>query len=249
MTTAGRQRPVFAAVACMLAVGVAVAVATPSWGAPPVDERELLGESFDGRPIRVFHRGDPDDVRVLVVGCIHGDECAGVRIAERLRTGPPRRFLDLWILPSLNPDGRAAGTRQNARGVDLNRNFPYRWRSGPEGRYYPGRRPASEPETRIAMRLIRRIEPDATIWFHQPLALVDASGDVRVERRYARLVGLPLVHLSGLHGTATSWQKHTFRGTEAFDVELPGGRLRPREVRRYARAVYRLMARRPSGAG
>jgi len=214
-----------------------------------VDERELLGESFDGRPIRVFHRGDPDDVRVLVVGCIHGDECAGVRIAERLRTGPPRRFLDLWILPSLNPDGRAAGTRQNARGVDLNRNFPYRWRSGPEGRYYPGRRPASEPETRIAMRLIRRIEPDATIWFHQPLALVDASGDVRVERRYARLVGLPLVHLSGLHGTATSWQKHTFRGTEAFVVELPGGRLRPREVRRYARAVYRLMARRPSGAG
>jgi murein peptide amidase A len=209
--------------------------------APTVDERRLLGDSVEGRPIRVAHRGDPDETRVLVVGCIHGDECAGVRIADRLRAGRPRGFLDLWIVPTMNPDGRAAHTRQNARGVDLNRNFPYRWRRGPRGRYYPGRRPASEPETRIAMRLIRRIEPDITIWFHQPLALVDASGDVRLERRYARLVGLPLVHLDRLHGTATSWQKHELGSTEAFVVELPGSPLRPRRARVFARAVYRLV--------
>jgi murein peptide amidase A len=209
--------------------------------APSVDERELLGESFQGRPIRVFHRGDPDEIRVLVVGFIHGDECAGVRIAKRLRAGRPRSFLDLWILPSLNPDGRAAHTRQNARGVDLNRNFPYRWRPGPRGRYYPGRRPASERETRIAMDLIRRIEPDITIWFHQPLALVEASGDLTIERRYARLVGLPLVYLDRLNGTATSWQKQVLRGTEAFVVELPGGVIRPLRARRFANAVYRLV--------
>ena len=241
MTTAGRSRTARTSV-CVLAVVAVLVSATPSGGAPPIDERELLGESFEGRPIHVFHRGDPDDVAVLVVGCIHGDECAGVRITRRLRRGPPRSFLDLWILPTLNPDGRAAHTRQNARGVDLNRNFPYLWRSGPEDRYYPGRRPASEPETRISMRLIRRIEPDITIWFHQPLALVDASGDARIERRYARLVGLPLVHLGRLHGTATSWQRHALRGTEAFVVELHGGRLRPREVRRFSRAVYRLVS-------
>jgi protein MpaA len=209
--------------------------------APTVDERELLGESYEGRPIRVFHRGDPDEIRVLVVGCIHGDECAAVRIANRLRNGLPRSFLDLWILPSLNPDGRAAHTRQNARDVDLNRNFPYRWRPGPRGRYYPGRRPASERETRIAMRLIERIEPDITIWFHQPLALVDASGGLTIERRYARLVGLPLVSVGRLHGTATSWQKYVLRGTEAFVVELPGGVVRPRRARRFASAVYRLV--------
>jgi hypothetical protein len=64
----------------------------------------------------------------------------------------------------------------------------------------------------------------------------------RLERRYARLVGLPLVHLGRLHGTTTSWQKHELRGTESFVVELPGGGLRPREVRRFARAVYRLVS-------
>ena len=227
-------------IALWAVVAITVLGSISASAAPTVDGRELLGESFEGRPIRVFHRGDPDEIRLLVVGCIHGDECAGVRIARRLRSGRPRPFLDLWILPSLNPDGRAAHTRQNARGVDLNRNFPYRWRRGPRGRYYPGRRPASERETRIAMRLILRIEPDITIWFHQPLALVDASGDVTVERRYARLVGLPLVRLGRLHGTATSWQKHVLRGTEAFVVELPGGVMRPRGARRFANAVYRL---------
>jgi protein MpaA len=221
--------------------------ATNAVAAPRVDERELLGESTEGRPIRVFHRGDPEEIRVLVVGCIHGNECAGIKIARRLRTGPPRHFVDLWILPSLNPDGGAAHTRQNARGVDLNRNFPYRWEPGPRGTYYPGPRRASEVETRIAMRLTRRIEPDITIWFHQPLALVDASGrDNRIERRYARLVGLPLVRLARLHGTATSWQRHIIRGSEAFVVELDGGPLSPREARRYARAVYRLVAPRGS---
>ncbi len=226
----------------MVALSLVIALATThAWAGSIVDERETLGESPEGRPIHVYHRGDPEQPRVVVVGCIHGDECAGIRIARRLRMGPARRVVDLWIVPNLNPDGRAAHTRQNARGVDLNRNFPFRWRPAPRGRYYPGPRPASEPETRIAMRLIRRIEPDVTIWFHQPLALVDASGDVRIERRYARLVGLPLVHLARLRGTATSWQKHRLHGSEAFVVELPPGALRPREARRYARAVLRLV--------
>ncbi len=242
MEVLGLRAPLTARSSIALAAVVAITFGSLSASAAPtVDERELLGESIEGRPIHVFHRGDPDEIRVLVVGCIHGDECASVRIAKRLLTGRPRSFVDLWILPSLNPDGRAAHTRQNARGVDLNRNFPYDWRPGPRGRYYPGRRPASERETRIAVRLILRIEPDITIWFHQPLALVDASGDVTIERRYARLVGLPLVNLGRLHGTATSWQNHVLGRTEAFVVELPGGVVRPRRARRFANAVYRLV--------
>ena len=221
-------------VALLLSMSAAVA-------APRVEERELLGESYEGRAIRVFHEGDPEELRVLVIGSIHGDERAGVRIANRLLAGGPRHFVDLWVMKNMNPDGAAAGTRQNSRGVDLNRNFPFNWQAAPPGRYYPGRRPLSERESRIAARLIERIEPEITIWFHQPLALVDRSGgDVAIQRRYARLVDLPLVQLGRFHGTATSWQNHTFGNSTAFVVELSPGPLRPRDVRRFARAVFQL---------
>jgi protein MpaA len=222
-------------------VAATIVLAGAVEAAARVQERELLGQTLQGRPIRAFHEGDPDRIGILVVGCIHGDECAGVAIADRLLRGGPRWFVDLWVVKTLNPDGRAAGTRQNSRGVDLNRNFPYSWRPGARGRYYPGRHPLSERESRIATRLIERIRPDITIWFHQPLALVDRSGgDVGIQRRYARLVGLPLVRLDRLHGTATSWQNHRFEGTSAFVVELPGGPLRPRDARRFAHAVFEL---------
>jgi len=212
---------------------------------PLVDRRELLGTSVDGRPIRAFELGDPGaPVTALVVGCIHGDECAGVAIAKRLIAHPPARYVDLWVVPDLNPDGRAAHTRGNARGVDLNRNFPYRWKPLPRGRYYSGRRPLSEPESRIATRLIGRITPDVTIWFHQPLALVDTSGgNVKIERRYARLVGLPLKAVGREPGSATRWQNHEDRGTTAFVVELPDGRLSAARGRTFARAVFQLVGR------
>ncbi|MDX6454016.1 MAG: murein peptide amidase [Gaiellaceae bacterium] len=196
----------------------------------------LLGRSLDGRPIRAVEVGDPAGTRVLVVGCIHGNECAGVAIAERLeRTSP--RGVDLWIVPVLNPDGRAADTRGNAHGVDLNRNFPWRWRRM-TGFYESGARPLSEPEARIAYRLISRLRPHVTIWFHQHLDLVWASGgDRRIERRFARLSGLPYHGLPPLAGSAVSWQNHALPGTTAFAAELPAGELDRAAVARLAGAV------------
>jgi protein MpaA len=196
----------------------------------------LLGRSLDGRPIRAVEVGDPAGTRVLVVGCIHGNECAGVAIAERLEQTSPQG-VDLWIVPVLNPDGRAADTRGNAHGVDLNRNFPWRWRRM-TGFYESGPRPLSEPEARIAYRLISRLRPHVTIWFHQHLDLVWASGgDRRIERRFARLSGLPYHGLPPLAGSAVSWQNHALPGTTAFAAELPAGQLDRASVARLAGAV------------
>jgi N-acetylmuramoyl-L-alanine amidase len=153
----------------------------------------------------------------------------------------PPAGVELWLVSSVNPDGVRRGTRQNAHGVDLNRNFARRWRGG--GRafdtYFPGARPFSEPESQAVRRLVRRIRPDVTVYYHQHLRLVDVTrgSDKALARAYARRVGLPARTLPLLSGTATSWQNTTFAGTSAFVVELPAGPLPARDVRRHADAV------------
>jgi len=203
----------------------------------------LLGRSVDGRPITAVETGDPDTRgKTLVVGCIHGNECAGIAIADRLARTPPPAEADIWVVPDLNPDGAAAGTRGNAHGIDLNRNFPWRWQHL-SGTYNSGPRPLSEPETRIAYRLIMRVRPSLSIWFHQHLDLVDASGgDLRVERRFASLAGLRLFRLAPRPGAATRWENHELPGTTAFVVELPAGALAPAAVRRLGLATIAVTA-------
>src|SRR5712672_3325200 len=84
----------------------------------------VVGHSVQHGPITLVHVAGPGP-RILVVGCIHGNEPAGIAIVRALERTHPKA--DLWLVPDLNPDGVAAGTRQNARGVDLNRNFPSLW--------------------------------------------------------------------------------------------------------------------------
>jgi protein MpaA len=194
-------------------------------------ERTVIGHSVEGRPIVAIHGVGPGAVhgtiagaplKVLVVGCIHGDETAGIAVARRLADTAPPRNVELWVVPTLNPDGVAAERRGNAHGVDLNRNFSFDW-THLGGGEYSGTGPLSEPESRAAARLIRRLQPDLTIWFHQPFGIVDRSGgDPFVERRFSQLIGLPLVRLHGRYpGSATRWQNHTFLTSTAFVVELP----------------------------
>jgi beta-N-acetylhexosaminidase len=174
-------------------------------------------------------------LRVLVVGSIHGNETAGHAVVKRLRALGPPAGMRLWTVRTVNPDGVAAGTRANARGVDLNRNFPHRWRPG----YHSGPGPLSEPESRAVRRLVRRVRPQLTIWYHQPLGLADLSSgaDPAVVRTYGRRVGLPVRRIGFLPGVATRWQNTYFPHSSAFVVELPRGRLSARRADRHARAV------------
>lgn len=201
-----------------------------------------LGRSARGRRIEAVRIGKPRArPRVLVVGCIHGDECAGTAVTQRLRESRPRA--ELWLLDTVNPDGFALDTRQNARGVDLNRNFAAGWRrtGRPWSPEYSGARPFSEPETRLARRVILWLRPDLTIWFHQPQGLVRAWGpSIPAARRYARAAALPFRAIRWPRGTAPRWQNQRFPGAPSFVVELPAGPLSSRAVARHERAILSL---------
>ncbi|HEX2231899.1 MAG TPA: DUF2817 domain-containing protein [Thermoleophilaceae bacterium] len=198
----------------------------PPRAAAPARSVEI-GRSDQGRPIRAVRIGAPGArLNVLAVGSMHGNEPGGKAVTARLRGARPPRGVALWIVHDLNPDGSAANTRQNANGVDLNRNFPYRWRAmgSPFDHDHSGPAPGSEPETQAAMRLIERIKPRVSVWYHQALRMVvRSSGDPALERLYSRGSGLPRRRLPPYPGTVVSWQNHGSRGDTAFVVELDGG--------------------------
>lgn len=159
----------------LLAPGAGAAGARPVGNAAVA--QSVIGMSARGRAIRAYRIGRARR-KVLVFGLIHGSESAGIAVTRRLRSVRPPRGVELLIVDDLNPDGYAAGSRQNARGVDLNRNFPFRWR--PMGKLFSanfsGRAPASEPETKVAMRLVERIRPRVSVWYHQALGIVTRTG-------------------------------------------------------------------------
>jgi protein MpaA len=198
----------------------------------------VIGESRQGRPIEMREVGDLAlPMRLLVFACVHGDEC-GASAVEPLRNGCPDPGVHVDVVPNLDPDGSARHSRLNAAGVDLNRNFAAGWRPlGPPGALeYSGPHPFSEPETRLAARLIRRLHPKVTIWFHQHWgggSFVRAWGQsVPAARRFAARAGIGFRLIRWPAGTAPNWQNHEFPGTASFVVELPRGKLpQPRLIR------------------
>ena len=188
---------------------------------PAVIGRRVIGTSVRKRDIVAWHLGERGKPKVLLIATMHGNEGAPRRVLHALRDGPRIRGINLWVVPTYNPDGLARGTRKNARGVDLNRNFPYRWRDL-DGNYESGRRAGSEPETRAMMRFLRDIRPRRIISYHQPLYGVDTDTKrPKFARRVARALDLPRKSFTcgGVcHGTMTGWYNHRFRGS-ALTVE------------------------------
>jgi murein peptide amidase A len=213
---------------------------------PPVSavaiETRQIGTSVAGRPITAVRRGEVGGRVVLVIGVIHGDEAAGAQIVDLLGQLDVPVGIDLWLVPSMNPDGQADVDRHNANQVDLNRNFPYKW--GPIGSpgdgQYAGTGPASEPETQAMVAFIDEIRPDLVIWYHQDLfRIAPGTGrDGTIRARYAELVGLPVVSITGgtYTGVAATWARRAIDPGVAFIVEL-GPTLSADEAEVHARAV------------
>ena len=192
----------------------------------------VLGKSVEGRKIVAWHLGEPGKPKVVLMSAMHGNERAPRQILQALRDGAPIHGINLWVVPTYNPDGAAAGTRKNAHGVDLNRNFPYKW-VDLDGNYESGRKPASEPETRAMMRFLSDVRPRWILSFHQPLHGVDTDTKrPTFARKVARHLDLPAKKFSCgsvCHGTMTMWFNHKFAGT-ALTVEY--GATPPRRLMR-----------------
>jgi protein MpaA len=202
---------------------------------------EEYGRSRDGVSLRAFLPERDGPVAGLVTAGQHGEEADTVLLARRLLeriAGSETRWA---VIPVVNPDGLLAGTRQNAAGVDLNRNFPastwapHETFSYPPGidseirvlvnwtnRSSPGTHAGSEPETRALVALVEQLDPPLVIDLHSPLELMFVRGDVPpdVTEGLARSAGLSAEYEFEGHcpGAFDDWLVE--RGTPAVVYEI-----------------------------
>ncbi len=157
---------------------------------------QSAGTSVLGRPIRMQTLGNGPR-QVLFVGGIHGDEAEGSYTTAELPEAFTRAGLSdratLTIIEDANPDGRAAKTRGNANGVDVNRNFPAPNFDPTEPAN--GGTPLSQPESRAVYKLIEETNPDLIVVMHswQDKQFINYDGPARdIAERFAATSGLPL---------------------------------------------------------
>ncbi len=217
-------------VAVLLLAGLLVVGGNPApAAAQPSARRVTFGYSVQGRALEAIVLGSPAARRtVVVVGSVHGDEPAGVAVTDVLTQIVLPWWLRVVVIPTVNPDGLAAGTRGNANGVDLNRNAPHNWL--PEGAseftvggYNPGPGPLSEPETVAITTYLATLRPHAVLWYHQPWGSVlcaDGPATAAWCGAFAAAVGLPTDH-APRPGSLSGWS--AAQGFGSAVVELPEG--------------------------
>ncbi len=164
-------------------------------------ELKLIGFSgTDQLPIHALRIGSKAASRkVLVIGQHHGDEVLGIEvvlgIAEQLKA-PDKKFnaileqFQIWIIPTLNPEGWREVSRGNYQwkrknnrdtnnnkkfelredGVDLNRNYPVFWAedqlTASSNPYYKGSSAASESEIQALLKFVEKADFELAVFYH-----------------------------------------------------------------------------------
>ena len=121
------------------------------------------------------------DKTILIIGVFHGEEPQGEYLINKfLKTDLSNIKNKLLIVPCLNPDGMKKNQRQNANGVDLNRNFPTKnWTISENKEYFGGMSPASEIETKFMINILDNYKIDAILSIHAPFKIVNYDGPAK----------------------------------------------------------------------
>lgn len=191
---------------------------------------EVIGTTVSGRPIEAIAFSPPRYAKprppAIVFGAIHGDEPAtrlqAERLIEELLDRPPGR--ETWIIPVVNVDGLLGGSKNNARDVDLNRNFAAAsWVATYQGGYFPGATPESEPETQALATLIDRSGAERLIALHATYRVMNWDGrGQELAEEMARLAGYPAAGDIGYPTPGSFGSKYgRDRGLEVVTVEVP----------------------------
>lgn len=194
-------------------------------------EPDIYGRSHLGVPLEVWRPAGA--CTLLVFAAIHGEEpetTFALSRALRQLTGPSPHAA---VVLAANPDGLLRGTRGNARGVELNRNFPTAdWQPNPvphrstlddprDVLLSPGPEAGSEAETKALIALIHELKPSAVIALHAPLACIDDANQSALGRWLAGRTGLPFVTDVGYPtpGSFGTWGREN--GVPVITYEFP----------------------------
>ncbi len=214
-------------------------------------EMQVFGESVLGAPLEVITPGGGDP-ELLVLAGQHGDEPETTALLSSVVRSIEPHVLKASVVLALNPDGLARGTRANARGIDLNRNFPtenwssedvcYRWSddSPRDVVLGTGASPGSEPETTALLSLIDQIKPSAVVTLHAPLACVDDPDASPLGSWLAEECNLPLVSDIGYPtpGSFGTWAGE--KGLSVITFELPHASIEEHK-KQYAETFAKLL--------
>ncbi len=228
-----------------------------AWGTIPWAP-ETYGRSVLALPLEVWL--PRERCELLVFAGIHGEEPETTYALSRALRQLGEPLERAAVVLAANPDGLIRGTRCNARGVDLNRNFPAtNWtpnavtcRSTIEDPsdvvLGTGERAGSEPEVQALLGLIERLQPAVVVALHAPLACIDDAGGSAMGDWLAERTGMPLVRDVGYPtpGSFGSWGAE--HGVQVVTYEFP---LAATEVlmRDHVPVLVELLTRPLPGAG
>lgn len=203
------------------------------------------GYSVNGRPLmyKEYVPGAKQQkaFKVLLMGGIHGDEYSSISIVFKwLQLFSPNSLEGEFhwrFAPVVNPDGLLDGNqakRQNANGVDLNRNFPSEdwnatavayWQESTGGnpRRFPGKKAASEPEVQWVVQQMVDFKPDVIVSVHAPYHLLDFDGPAKAPSKIGELY----LHQLGVYPGSLGNYAGLNKSIPVVTLELPSAGIMP----------------------